>query len=105
VKPDIAAPGVDITGPAVSTGTFPLPPVTETIYTRRSGTSVAAAHVAGACAQLLEWAVTKGNLPVMNTQIAAGFLLTGADRAAGVTYPNREWGYGTLNIYRSILEA
>jgi hypothetical protein len=105
VKPDIAAPGVDITGPAVFTGTFPLPPVTETIYTKRSGTSVAAAHVAGACAQLLEWAVTKGNLPVMNTQIAAGFLLTGADRAAGVTYPNREWGYGTLNIYRSILEA
>ncbi len=105
VKPDITAPGVDITGPSVFLGRFPLPPVTEVAYTRRSGTSVAAAHVAGACAQLLEWAVIKGNLLVMNTQIAAGFLFTGAGRQEGITYPNPDWGYGTLDIYRSILEA
>lgn len=105
VKPDITAPGVEITGPAVFQGRFPLPPVTETTYTRRSGTSVAAAHVAGACAQLLEWAVVKENLPIMNTRIAAGFLFTGAEQQDGINYPNREWGYGTLDIYRSVLET
>lgn len=105
VKPDIAAPGVEITGPGVFQGRFPLPSETMVTYVRRSGTSVAAAHVAGACAQLLEWAVVNGNLPIMNTQIAAGFLFTGADRVNDISYPNREWGYGTLNIYRSILEA
>lgn len=105
VKPDITAPGVEITGPAVFLGRFPLPPMTETTYTRRSGTSVAAAHVAGACAQLLEWAVVNGNFPVMNTQIAAGFLFSGSGRQSDLSYPNREWGYGTLDIYRSVLEA
>lgn len=105
LKPDITAPGVDITGPAVYQGRFPVPARTEVSYTRRSGTSVAAALMSGACAQLLEWGCVKGNLPIINTSIAAGLLYTGAAGIRNVDLPNNEWGYGTLNVYRSILEA
>ncbi len=105
LKPDITAPGVDIFGPAVYQGSFPLPARTEATFTRRSGTSVATAFAAGACAQLLEWGYVNGNLPIMNTRIAAGLLYSGAEGVKNEDLPNEEWGYGTLNVYRSILEA
>lgn len=52
VKPDFVAPGVDVYGVRAGGG-----------YTTRTGTSVAAAHAAGAAALLLTWGVTNGNLP------------------------------------------
>ena len=51
VKPDFVAPGVDVYGVRAGGG-----------YTTRTGTSVAAAHAAGAAALLLTWGVTDGNL-------------------------------------------
>lgn len=52
IKPDIAAPGVDIAA-ARATGTSMGAPV-DAFYTRASGTSMATPHVAGAAALLLQ---------------------------------------------------
>ena len=43
------------------------------------------------------------NLMSINTLIAKSILIRGADRNPSLTYPNREWGYGTLNLYQSFL--
>ncbi len=88
VKPDLAAPGVDVYGPKTGGG-----------YTRRTGSSVSAAHVAGASALLLEWAVGRGNQMNMNSAEAAAYLIRSAGRSPSMEYPNREWGYGTLDLY------
>lgn len=88
IKPDLAAPGVDVYGPAPSGS-----------YTRRTGTSVAAAHVAGAAACLLEWGIVRGNRLWINNNAIRAVLIQGARRTPGLTYPNQQWGYGTLNLY------
>lgn len=95
VKPDLTAPGVDIAAP----GKTPAGPGGQS-YT---GTSVAAAHIAGASAILLSWAVSEGGLSLINTPIAKAILIRGADRRPSLDYPNREWGYGTLNLYNAFL--
>lgn len=93
VKPDLAAPGVDVEIPS-SSGLSPI---------RITGTSAAAAHAAGAAANLLSWAFRNGSFSYMNTSIAKTFLIRGAERNPVFTYPNREWGYGTLNLYNAFL--
>lgn len=90
VKPDFAAPGVEVLGPAPG-GRF----------VRRTGSSVAAAIATGASALFLEWAVERGNNPQITTARVQNELIRGANRVAGRDYPNREWGYGTLNLYQS----
>lgn len=92
IKPDFAAPGVNVTVPAIR-GTQTL-----------TGTSVAAAHAAGAAADLLSWAFTGQNDLYLNTSAAKSFLVRGARRNPIFTYPNREWGYGTLDLYNSFIQ-
>ena len=89
IKPIITAPGVGVYGP-MPRGAF----------VNRTGSSIAAAHMAGASALLLDWAVNQGHQPNMNTDEAITFFIRGADRNEGLAYPNREWGYGTLNMYQ-----
>ena len=81
IKPELAAPGV---------GTL-------------TGTSAAAAHAAGAAAILLNWGILQGNDPYMNSSTIKTYLIRGADRNPSRTYPNREFGYGTLNLYQAFL--
>lgn len=81
IKPDIAAPGVNIFGPAPGGG-----------YTSQSGASVAAAHVAGGSALILEWGLARDDIYTMDTGSVKGYLIRGADRMPNMTYPNREWG-------------
>ncbi|MFQ9510303.1 MAG: S8 family peptidase [Lachnospiraceae bacterium] len=89
IKPIITAPGGGVYGP-MPRGAF----------VNRTGSSIAAAHMAGASALLLDWAVNQGHQPNMNTDEAITFFIRGADRNEGLAYPNREWGYGTLNMYQ-----
>ena len=89
IKPDLAAPGVNVYGPLVGNR-----------FGRMTGTSVAAAHMAGAAALLLEWALVKDNREILTTGDAIAFFIRGASRKPGVVYPNREWGYGTLDVYQ-----
>lgn len=88
-EPDITAPGVNVFGP-VPGGT----------YGRKTGTSVASAHIAGASALLLEWGLIEGNDITMDTTEIKKYLIRGANRG-NIIYPNREWGYGTLDLYET----
>ena len=93
IKPDLAAPGVNILGASVSGRRL----------TRMSGTSVSAAHLAGAAAILLNWGVLNANYPYLNTPVLKSIFVRGAQRNPALTYPNREFGYGTLSLYEAFL--
>ena len=92
IKPELAAPGVNITGAGLRSG-----------FIQRSGTSAAAAHAAGAAAILLHWGILERNDPFMNTSAIKAYLIRGAKRNPALTYPNREFGYGTLDLYQAFL--
>lgn len=88
VKPDFAAPGIRVSGVNLR-GQFSL----------RSGSSVATGITAGVEALMMEWLVRIGEIP--DSMQIRNLLILGADREEGRTYPNREWGYGTLNLYHT----
>lgn len=88
VKPDVAAPGVNVIGPTL-----------DNTFTEFTGTSVAAAHTTGIAAMLLEWGIVNGNLPGMSTVEMKKLIIRGARRDINLEYPNRDWGYGILDIY------
>ncbi|MDD6213495.1 MAG: S8 family peptidase [Clostridiales bacterium] len=87
IRPDLAAPGVQVSGPgpggSMTTGT---------------GSSIAAAITAGAAACLLTWGITNRNDPAMDAASVRSYLIRGARRKNVYIYPNREWGYGTLDL-------
>lgn len=93
IKPELAAPGVNIYG------TLP-----GGRYGVRTGTSAAAAHVAGAAALLMEWGFLKGNDLQMNSQKLIKYLTLGAVRREDIRYPSEAWGYGRLNLLRTFNE-
>lgn len=82
VRPDLAAPGVDVS----------------TLSGAQTGSSLAAAITAGAVAQLLEWAVVERNNQFAESREIKNYLIRGAARNADTRYPNREWGYGRLDM-------
>ncbi|WP_124067368.1 S8 family peptidase [Clostridium sp. E02] len=88
VKPEIAAPGVNILSPSLNQG-----------FVRVTGTSAAVAHAAGAAALMFEWGIVKGNYPKMSTEDLKVFMIRGAKRKADLVYPNYEWGYGILDVF------
>lgn len=85
IKPDLIAPGVNISTP----------------FGSRSGTSLAAAIVAGACAQYLEWAVIRKNDMFVNTAVVKNALIRGAARSDSPVYPNPLYGYGKLDLEKT----
>ena len=91
IKPDIAAPGVDI---SVATGMVQG----KTLVGTSTGTSLSAALAAGAAAQFLQWAVVEYNSPYVGGVAVRNYFLRGANRESAYTYPNRQWGYGRLNM-------
>jgi subtilisin family serine protease len=90
IAPTLAAPGVNIVGPSLNNG-----------YKVGTGTSVAAAHTAGIAAMLLEWGIVKGNYKQIDTIAIRNLLIRGAKRDPNRTYPNKEWGYGIIDLYNS----
>ena len=82
IKPDVAAPGVNVSTPVGKV----------------TGGSMAAALTAGGVAQFMEWAVVRFNSPSAGSQEIKNYLIRGANRNSSYTYPNREWGYGGLDI-------
>ncbi|HEX9024894.1 MAG TPA: S8 family peptidase [Clostridium sp.] len=65
-----------------------------------NGTSVSAAILAGACAMLFEWGIIDGNDPNMYSQTIKAYIAKGAVQRSGDVYPNPQWGYGILNIFK-----
>jgi subtilisin family serine protease len=84
-KPDFAAPGVNVYGTALNGR-----------YRTATGTSVSAAVAAGCAVLLLSYRTFYTGLQVKN------ILVKGAERNQ-LLYPNREWGYGRINIYDSLV--
>lgn len=90
VKPDIAAPGVNITVPA-SDG--------ENLYTTLSGTSVASAFVAGAYVLMMSYGIFQLRNINLYGDILKIYLLREARRPSShAPYPNNMWGYGLLCV-------
>ena len=87
VKPDVAAPGVNVYGPVTGGG-----------YGQRTGSSISAAHGAGAAALLMEWGLLNQIIVNMDGHDIRRLLIQGAVRKTGEVYPNQGWGYGTLNL-------
>ena len=88
IKPDLAAPGVNYIAPNLNGE-----------YVTFTGTGVAAAHMAGIVALVLEWGIVKGNQPTLDTVEIKKILIRGAKRSKNLIYPNRDWGYGIVDIY------
>jgi subtilisin family serine protease len=88
VKPGIAAGGVNVATTDLNKGVVSI-----------SGSSAAAAVVAGACLLILQWGVVYGNDTNMSTNKVRTYLIRGVTKRPGDVYPNREWGYGQLNLY------
>lgn len=88
IKPDIAAPGVNVYGPN-RLGR----------YVPRNGSSVSAAITSGAVALMVEWGMKNRNPRLLTNTEVKNYLIRGARRSSKLMYPNREWGYGTLDVY------
>ena len=95
IKPDIAAPGVQVYGPGVIpdaayralNGMDSAEGPSEVPMIRKTGTSVAAAITAGAVANLLSWGIVEGNDPAMSEAAIRSYLVRGASRSKAFTYP------------------
>lgn len=82
IRPDFAAPGVNVS----------------TLDGRKTGSSLAAAITAGGVAQFLQWMAVERNNELMESKEVKNFFIRGATRSPELVYPNREWGYGRLNV-------
>ena len=89
IKPDIAAPGVNVFAPAPRQR-----------YTTITGTSAAAAITAGASALVMEWGMNRTPSRIFNSEEMKSLFIRGAQRRGDNLYPNREWGYGLLDVYQ-----
>lgn len=88
IKPDLAAPGVNIQAPYSSSS-----------YRLVTGSSAAAAITAGAAALLVQWGKESSYGKLLSDTELKNLLYRGAGRDPALYYPNREWGYGTLDLY------
>ncbi|MGB8452568.1 MAG: S8 family peptidase [Anaerocolumna sp.] len=90
INPSLAAPGVNLVVPAPGN-----------TYTTASGTSLAAAHTTGVAAMLLEWGISTGYYSMLDSIEIKNLLIRGAQRDPNNIYPNKEWGYGILDVYNT----
>lgn len=92
VKPDLVAPGVNVTAAAVGGG-----------YAQFTGTSFATPFVTGSTALMMEWGIVKGNDAYLYGEKAKAYLRRGAKELPGFTeYPNPQVGYGALCVRDSL---
>lgn len=92
VKPDLIAPGVDITVPVPNGG-----------YEQVSGTSFATPFATGAAALLMEWGIVRGNDRFLYGERLKASLIRGAQALSGVPIrPDSRIGWGTLCLRESI---
>lgn len=93
VKPDIAAPGVEITSCAPGGG-----------YEVRTGTSMAAPFVTGGAALMMQWGIVDGNDSYLYGEKLKAYLIRGAKRDFGgfSQWPNPQLGWGRLCVEQSL---
>ncbi len=83
IKPDLAAPKGEL------------------LY---EGTGMATAFGAGCAALLFEAAIRQENYVILDTLVIKRLFTASAERD-GREYPNREWGYGKLDVYGAVVRA
>ncbi len=91
IKPDFAAPGMNITGAGIQKN-----------FVTRSSSSAATGITAGAVALLLEWIMQQPGARGVSASQIRTIIVLGANRQPQAEYPNEEWGYGTMDLYRSL---
>lgn len=91
IKPDYAAPGVAVTG-AIPGGGFK----------DRTGSSAATAIAAGGCALIMKWISDQPGARGASSSQVRNIIVMGAQKLPTIEYPNTQWGYGTMNLYRSL---
>ena len=92
VKPDLAAPGVNIRtiGPNNS-------------FMEVSGTSFATPFVTGSAALMMEWGIVRGEDPFLYGEKVKAYLRRGAKPIRGErVYPNEKVGYGAICVENSL---
>lgn len=113
IKPDIAAPGVNISGPAVGRGigSAGTGRGTRNRFCRdgRGPHDNPHRHLRGSgpcgrgCCKPLSWGIVEGHNITMSEASIKAYLIRGARRNPALSYPNREWGYGALDLYETFL--
>ena len=88
IKPDFSAPGVSLTAPVIDGG-----------YESFTGSCAASALTAGATALLVQWGRQMRPSITFTAQQVRTLFLRGSRQNNAYIYPNREWGYGTLDLY------
>lgn len=90
IKPDFVAPGVNVTGVTLRNQ-----------FVNRTGSSIAGGITAGAAALVMEWVVYRLRQKTIDSTQIRNLLVLGAEKRPNEVYPNREWGYGMLNVYNT----
>lgn len=93
IKPNFVAPGVEVFGAAP-----------RDMFVTRSGTSAASAVTAGAVALMMEWGIVRGNYSAISGIDIKNMLIRSAERDPKRVYPDRAYGWGRLNLYRTFEE-
>ena len=90
-KPDLVAPGVNITSAAPGGG-----------YTSMTGTSMATPFVTGSAALMMQWGIVEGNDPYLYGEKVKAYLIAGTRKLdIEPVYPNPTLGYGALCLRES----
>ncbi len=88
IRPNLVAPGVNVTVPSVKTGE---------LYTMASGTSIASAFVAGAYILMQAYGLVQLGNPGLYGDALEVYLIRNARRPiVNAPYPNNSWGFGML---------
>lgn len=93
VKPELAAPGVNVLVPSVSG------------MARVSGTSYATPFVTGSATLLMEWGIVRGNDAFLYGEKLKAYLIKGAEPLAGAAVPDTQTGWGRLCLKNSLPQA
>ena len=93
VKPELAAPGVNVLVPSVSG------------MARVSGPSYATPFVTGSAALLMEWGIVRGNDAFLYGEKLKAYLIKGAEPLAGAAVPDTQTGWGRLCLKNSLPQA
>jgi subtilisin family serine protease len=86
ISPDLAAPGVNVTG------------VSPSGFVKVNSTGAATAIAAGMSAIIMEWGIVLKHDTKMSTAQVRTQLIQRASRLPDIEYPNNQWGYGMLTL-------